>query len=326
MRAGWLKKLLIKSPLGISLFYSLFSHKFSTEHIAVQKGIQRYHTSHSSVCLRRNIHRIEKGLTMKERRNTFALDYLEETVACYLEEADRAPSSSDVKWAYDVLEEYFSVVESTPVVEDCAVRVRAKGRPSGDDKKAPRVPANHGDPAVSFEELFKLAESRHSIRWFDGRTVSRDLVDKAVILAGQAPSACNRQPFEFRLIDDQDLLKKVAAIPMGIVGYEDNIPMLAVIVGKLDSFFDERDRHLIYIDGSLAAMSFVLALQSLGLSTCCINWPDIQGKDQEMSTALNLEVYERPVMLVAIGYRDEDALVPYSQKKNIDQLRRYNFE
>src|SRR5690606_12569734 len=98
-------------------------------------------------------------------------------------------------------------------------------------------------PNISFDEFYKLAKYRRSVRWFLDKKVPHDLVDKAIQAANQSPSACNRQPFEYRVIDDPKLLNEVVNIPMGIKGYQDNVPMLIVTVGNLDAYFDERDRH-----------------------------------------------------------------------------------
>jgi nitroreductase len=177
---------------------------------------------------------------------------------------------------------------------------------------------------VEYEALLELAERRRSVRWFEQRPVPRELVDKAVEVAGLSPSACNRQPFEFRAFDDPELVQRVASIPMGTRGWSGNIPMFVVIVGSLSAFFDERDRHLIYTDSSLAAMSFVFALETLGLSTCCVNWPDIAEREDRMRLLLGLSPGERPVMCIAIGYPDREGLVPFSHKKAVRELVRYN--
>ena len=113
-----------------------------------------------------------------------------------------------------------------------------------------------------------------------------------------------------------------ASLAMGTVGFAENIPALAVVVGDLSCYQEYRDRHLIYIDASLAAMQFMLALETLGLSTCPINWPDIEVREQKMQKLLNLPAFQRPVMLIAIGYADPEALIAYSQKKDVEQLIR----
>jgi nitroreductase len=110
------------------------------------------------------------------------------------------------------------------------------------------------------------------VRWYLQKPVPRELIDKALDVGLQAPSACNRQPFEVRILDDPALVREIAALPMGTVGLHHNFPTILVWVGRLRSFAHHRDRHVPYIDAAMAAMGFQLALETLGLSSCCLNW------------------------------------------------------
>jgi len=156
--------------------------------------------------------------------------------------------------------------------------------------------------------------------------VERSKIDAALEVASQSPSACNRQPFLFRIFDDPHLTQQLIQIPYGLHGYGHNVPVLAVVVGQQRHFFDARDRHLIYIDSSLAVMAFLYALESQGLSACCVNWPEIEAHDLALTRLLNLAPDERPIMLIALGYPDPEGLVACSSKKSLESLRRYNFE
>ena len=178
---------------------------------------------------------------------------------------------------------------------------------------------------VVYEDLLRLAVRRRSVRWFLTKAVPRELLEQAMTIAAQSPSACNRQPFVFRTFDEPEFVQQLASIPMGTTGYSSNIPVLIMVVGQLRNFSDERDRHLIYIDGALAAMSFVLALETLGLASCIINWPDIAERERRLAELIGLEGDERPVMFIAVGYPDPEGLVAASVKKPIDQLIRFNF-
>src|SRR5690606_17043943 len=148
--------------------------------------------------------------------------------------------------------------------------------------------------------------------------------DKALLVARQSPSACNRLPYEFRIFDDPDMVRQVASIPFGAAGYGHQIPTIAVVVGRLNHYFSPRDRHVIYVDGALAAMGFMLALETLGLSSSVINWPDFEPLESKMQKTLGLDYDERVIMLIAIGHADPDRLIPLSEKKSLDILRRYN--
>ena len=100
--------------------------------------------------------------------------------------------------------------------------------------------------------------------------------------------------------------------------------MIIVIVGELDAYEYDRDRHLIYIDGSLAAMTFMLALETVGLSSCPINWSGVEEKEVLMDEALNLKTTERPVMLISVGYAKDEGKIPFSHKKGLREIRKYN--
>jgi nitroreductase len=300
--------------------------------VRLYAGLLRQH-AWSCPLLVRNTHRLEKGLIMRPRREVFALDYIEETVRAY-EAAMRSHSANNggfdrgLVWVHDVLEEYFAVTGSHPKIDP--LRERFAGLPKPHRTSPERWIPYRRDlsmpPPVRFDELEALCQRRRSVRWFLPEPVPRELIDKAMRVAAQSPSACNRQPFVFHIFDDRELVQQVASIPYGVIGYEHQIPVIVVVVGQLRNFFDARDRHLIYIDGALAAMSFILALESLGLSSCCINWPDLPDREKKMAELLSLEPDERPVMLIALGWPDPEGLVPRSVKKPLSLLRRYNFE
>ena len=286
--------------------------------------------------LRRNIHRLEKGLIQKDRRAVFALDYITDTVEGFERvlggSAGEVREGSELAWARDVLEEYFACTESSPQRDHALSRFqpimnrRLDQPPDEGMRLIPYHRNSAGDqPPISYEDFLSLTLQRRSVRWFEQTPVPRELVDKALAAAAQSPSACNRQPFEFRIFDEPSEVRRVAQIPGGTVGYYENFPAVAVIVGDLGAFFSPRDRHVVYIDASLAAMTFMLALETLGLSSCPINWPDVTSSELQMREMLSLGEHQRVVMLVAFGYPDPDGLVARSQKRPLEQLRRYNW-
>ena len=78
-----LMKVLNRIPGGARVYYSFFNRSFSREMKSTLEGKLSYDSSLATpgtgnVLLRRNIHRLEKGLSMKERRELFALDYIGE--------------------------------------------------------------------------------------------------------------------------------------------------------------------------------------------------------------------------------------------------------
>ncbi|HEY0483150.1 MAG TPA: nitroreductase family protein [Kofleriaceae bacterium] len=318
------------------LYYAIGSRTYDREHRATLTARAKYlrdvYTGDGNVfVLRRNIHKLEKALVMKPRRAVFALAYLRETVVSYADcvarmQAGELADCDTLEWSRQVLRVYFAAIQkSHPIVEESrAIFEAAAGKlPATGDQ--PRVPfARTAAELPSYESILKLAQQRRSVRWFDGRPVPRELIDRAVTVAGLSPSACNRQPFRFAIFDEPELCQKVAAIPKGTPGWVHNIPCFLVIVGTLAAFDREKDRHIPYIDGALAAMALCFALESQGVSSCCVNWPDLADTEARMAQTLGLAPWERPIMCMAIGYPDMNEHVPYSQKLPLDELRSYN--
>ncbi|WP_144213712.1 nitroreductase family protein [Shewanella donghaensis] len=308
-----------------SVYYAFFSQQFYREHKAVLQGRLAYEDSlkqitESSILLRRNIHRIEKGLIMRPRRDIFAGGYISETVDCYcMAIASVDLCADEKKWASDVLQKYFSIVGQDQVIDEAKKRFEAVCLNS----ESGSIPYPHADlPAcpVDYDELLTLFKRRRSVRWFQDKAVDISLINKAVDAATLAPSACNRQPFEFHVISDTDKATDIANCAMGTVGFADNLPCMIAIVGNLDAYPAERDRHIIYIDGALASMQLMLACETLGLSTCSINWPDIELREKMLMKKLGLAYHQRVVMLMAVGFADPDGGIPFSQKKNSSLL------
>lgn len=144
------------------------------------------------------------------------------------------------------------------------------------------------------------------------------------MLAAQSPSSCNRQPYKYWFFDNTEQVEKLVKLPVGTGGFDYNIPVFAVVTGDLSAYFSERDRHGIYVDSSLSIMSFMYALETLGLSSCSLNWPDIEFRERKMEKALKLDKHERVIMCMAIGWPDLTGQVAFSQKQPLDELRKFN--
>ncbi len=322
-----------------TLYYFLFDKSFTRENKAVLSGKVKHLTETEAkkgnyYLLVRNTHRIEKGLLMRPKRDVFAQDYIKETIDSFEKvwDKNKIETNPQLKWFYDVLGEYFKGAAKDVFVAKQYKRFKNKVGNEGDvitkinneAASAPyyRIDANKSN--ISYEEFYKLARHRRSVRWFLDKPVPRELIDKALLAATQSPTACNRQPYEFRIFDDPDMVNEIATYPMGTAGYRHNIKTIIVVVGNLDAYFDERDRHIIYIDASLASMSFILALETLGLSSCAINWPDIEDREKKMEAYLKLEDYQRPLMLIGVGFPDPEGMVAFSAKRPLEQIRKFN--
>ena len=262
---------------------------------------------------------------MQPRRERFAQAYLPELVADYTAQVQfENACTEELQWAHNVLTEYFSVVsDDNLIAKNRAIFEQTEHRFNELKNYKPYARSDSPTDIPDCQAFNALSLRRRSVRWFKQQPVPRELLEQAIETASLSPSACNRQPFDIYVVDDPEHLKTAVHLPMGTKGWADNIPMFLVFVGDFSSFEHERDRHVPYIDSSLAAMTLMLALETLGLSSCPINWPDIEPREQKMAQLLKLEAWQRPIMCLAVGYADQEGHVAYSQKRTARQLVKY---
>lgn len=309
----------------IAFYYLIGSTSFHHEQYGVFNGIIKNMTSASNIGnFRRYIHRIEKGLITQPTKPIFAESYILKTVLIYKSLINSDCDKPTLIWAAGILKQYFGTVEKSTVILK-AFEVFQKIKVFENEILPTTYLANvRKKSLISIHDFLELNKQRRSIRYYKKIQVPRNIVELAIQVALQSPSACNRQPFSFRIIDSPELVQTAAKLPKGAVTFSENIPMMIFIIGDLSNYFDERDKHLIYIDSALAAMNFLLALEIQGLSSCIINWSDIPDNNKKLKSFLNLEKWEHCVMSISVGFASDECGIPSSIKKDVNTVLKYN--
>jgi nitroreductase len=172
----------------------------------------------------------------------------------------------------------------------------------------------------SFDVLQELASVRRSTRNFNSKPVEIDIIKKAVQVAQLSPSACNRQPWKLHIYEKREIIDQMLALQNGNSGFGHKIPLLAVMCCDLGSFFDSTERHEAHLDGGLFLMSFIYAIQTLGLSSCCLNWCTSPEIDHKAHTLGDIPRNERILTFLAIGYPETNTIVPLSARRPLDDV------
>jgi len=322
----FLKRLAKTAPIFRPLLklITLKSYNFETRGVAA--GILAFESKKGNAnnsSLRRNIHRIEKGLITTPMKPIFANDYIIKTVNDLKHELEYGEDSETLEWAYSILTLYFNQVEKTANVTTAQNIFSSLN--DNKNHSITLLKANERKKAnVTFEDLLALNKRRRSIRYYTSEKVNRKTIEDVLKLATQAPSACNRQSFSFQIYDDKQEVSNVAKHLWGATTFANNINCLIFIIGDLSGFEKERDRHTIYIDSGLVAMNILLALETVDLSSCIINCPEIPDQELGLKRAMKLNDFERPVLCMSIGHAAPEAKFPSSRKRNINNLIKYN--
>ncbi|MFO7612190.1 MAG: nitroreductase family protein [Clostridia bacterium] len=177
-------------------------------------------------------------------------------------------------------------------------------------------------------DFMELAKTRQSTRKFDGRAVERDLLDKCTSAARIAPSACNSQPWKFIIVDEPELVKKVAECTYGGVvrfnKFTDDAAAFAVVViepGTFASSAGAAFTNLDYamIDMGMAVENFCLQAAELGIGTCILGW----SRHPAIGSLLEIPKDKRLGLLIAIGYEKDRKIRP-KVRKPFEEICSYN--
>ncbi|MBU2541287.1 MAG: nitroreductase family protein [Candidatus Omnitrophica bacterium] len=157
-------------------------------------------------------------------------------------------------------------------------------------------------------ETIQTIKKRRSIRTFESRAVSKDIIKELLDCARFAPTARNIQAWQFIVITDKQTKKKISDLaPNG--NFIKDAPVCIAIVSEDTKYYLE--------DGSAATQNLLLAAVDLGLAAC---WVAGDKKDYCVNVLDILKVpYKyKLVSMIALGYsKEKNEIAP---KKSLDHL------
>jgi nitroreductase len=153
--------------------------------------------------------------------------------------------------------------------------------------------------------VIDIIQERGSIRQYRETPIPSDVLQKILEAARLAQSAANRQPWQFIVVTDKELLEKlidtahwpdrppqssVSTAPLVIICLAD--PELSRPVGPFDGFL---------IDLAIAIENMALTAWDLGIGSCWIG----AFQEDKVKALLHVPDNLRVVSLLTLGYADE---------------------
>ena len=121
---------------------------------------------------------------------------------------------------------------------------------------------------ITIEQCMELLTTRHSVRHYTDKQISRADLQTIATAGTYAPSAMNRQTWRFTVTQNKALIAELAAA-IGSVLERDNydlyLPNALIITSNL------RDNHNAAEDNACALQNMFLAAHALGIGTVWIN-------------------------------------------------------
>jgi nitroreductase len=268
-------------------------------------------------------HKLEKGLALPEPRSGFG-----EGVATRLvREIDifinRFGASRSVDTAIMMLSVYqkFNLDHGVCYTHLFADIDRLKKQVNANEELAGCDIISKRDWLASAEhDLTDFFRSRRSIRDFSASPVLKVDIEKAIMMAINTPTVCNRQAVKAHIFSTPATVSAVLNCQSGNGGFGNRVKTVAVMTVDRQCFFTAGERNQCWIDGGLFSMSFIYALHSLGLGSCCLNWSATKRQDQKLRQVIAIEDSEAVIMMVAIGHLKNTFKVAKSARKPAEEF------
>ena len=144
---------------------------------------------------------------------------------------------------------------------------------------------------------------RRSIRKYLDKEVSDEIIEELLHAAMSGPSACNRRPWIFYVIKDQDKLNELRKASRFS---NMNAPLAIVVVGDLSRSLPLHLKDFWIQDCSAATENILLRATDLGLgSLWCGIYPQKRPVER-VKKILGITNSDIPLNIIYIGYGDEE--------------------
>ncbi len=161
---------------------------------------------------------------------------------------------------------------------------------------------------------------RRSIRKYQERKISEE--DLATILrcAQAAPTAVNSREWEFIVVTEKELLKKVAECNGNAARMLPDAAAAIIVCGNLQKAYKNAPEYWI-IDCAAAVQNILLSATELGIGSVWLGTYPQENKVNNIKALFNMPEHIVPHSVIALGYPDE---VPTRQTTFEEDKVHYN--
>lgn len=180
--------------------------------------------------------------------------------------------------------------------------------------------------------VIEAITKRRSIRKYLDKPVPKEIIDTILNTVVMSPSAMNRQPWRFIVIENKEKIQELSAIvkkQMGLLGYA--LRFTEIIQSKKDTIFynaplliiiaAEKDDKWNKINCGIIAQSMFLTAYSLGLGSCYIGFANTLNNDPDTLRELKVPENHEIISPIIFGYPADTKEPPKREPKVINWIK-----
>lgn len=146
---------------------------------------------------------------------------------------------------------------------------------------------------------------RRSVRTFLEKEVDDNIITSLLEDAMAAPSACNKQPWEFYVIKNKEIQDKIKS---RIMYSKYNSPIMIIVAGNNELSLTKDNNDFWIQDCSAAIENILLSAVSFGLGTCWCGLYPVEKRAQRIKDLLELPNNIIPLGIIHLGYPNKEVV------------------
>jgi nitroreductase len=270
-------------------------------------------------------HAIEKGLTMPEPRLGFGQQLIFDLVKLLDDYQSKEYNLNEIEfiWSIKTLNEYvdFHKKNNFSLSKDLENEIHRISLKNNIFSCARQLEFNQ-DSFFSFanSSFDQFALSRHSLRNYNTKEISDEIISSCVKIAQNVPSSCNRQPIRIYAIKNNLVKEKILALQNGNRGFGHLASVLFVITSDLSLFQCFPERNEPALNAGMFSMSFLYSLHRYGIGACSLNWTVTPNNDKSLRKIISIPDYEQIHLLISSGYPPKKFKVTASPRNKVERV------
>lgn len=155
------------------------------------------------------------------------------------------------------------------------------------------------------EAVLSNIATRTSIRDYQHKAVEKEKVEKMLRAGMAAPTAMNKQPWHFVVVDSRQVLDALSSANPHATMLK-KAPLAIVVCGDMDKTIDGGGRDFWIQDCSAVTENILLAAHAMGLGAVWTGVYPAEDRCQAISKVLGLPETIIPLSCIVIGYPGEN--------------------
>jgi len=194
------------------------------------------------------------------------------------------------------------------------------------------------------QKFYTFLKRRRTVRDFSEKVVPLEVIENCILTAGTAPSGANLQPWQFVVVSDPNIKKKIriaaeeeekefytnrapkewldALAHLGTDEHKSFLETAPYLIAIFSKSYDilpggKKTKHYYAQESTgIASGMLITALHNAGLVSLTHTPSPMSFLNQVLGRPKN----ERPFLLLVVGYPAKDAKVPDIQKKKLKEI------